>query len=59
MMNFSNRKMNESLNRAFIEAMRMMNEYKSRKDLSLGIKEAGNVETKASERTNTEEKILN
>ena len=48
--------MNESLNRAFIEAMRMMNEYTSKKDLSLGIMEVGNVETKASEYTNTGEK---
>ena len=58
MMNFSNRQMNESLNRAFIEAMRMMNEYASKKELAL-VKAVSNDETKASERTNTEEKILN
>jgi len=46
MMNFSNRNMNESINRAFIEAMRMMNEYASKKEVAL-VKEANNVETKA------------
>ncbi len=59
MMNFSNRKMNESLNRAFVEAMRLMNEYKSRKDLSLRIKETRNVETKANVSIAAREELLN
>jgi hypothetical protein len=49
-MNFSGRKMNQSLNRAFIEAMRLMNEYKSKIDISLVNKEVSNVETKAKAR---------
>lgn len=46
MKNYSSINMNESLNRAFIEAMRMMNEYTTKKESAL-ITEVSNYETKA------------
>lgn len=45
MKNCSSINMNESLNRAFIEAMRMMNEYTTKKESAL-ITEVSNDETK-------------
>jgi hypothetical protein len=57
-MNFSGREMNQLLNRAFIEAMRIMNEYASKKELAL-VKEVSHDETKANVSIATREELLN
>jgi hypothetical protein len=58
MMNFSGREMNQLLNRGFIEAMRMMNEYASKKELAL-VKKVSNDETKANVSIATRKELLN